>query len=180
MLILFNVLLASFIYTPISVNEKMVLKAEKQIKKEFKEGTKLLPFNPGDLRAENLNSTFYFIENDSRQLKGIAVITHANGCVIGGCSINNTAENRYEQFYILSVYDRQNKLIRLNVLDYPGEHGYEITTKWWLKQFFGDISVKHKYGKNIDALGGATISARSVVDEVNGINSIIESISYGD
>lgn len=152
---------------------KMLKKTEKQVKKHFKETISLVEFKPEHFDAQASNSSFFYVQNTQQALLGIAVITHANGCVMGGCAISNTDETRFEQFDILSIYNKEKELKSLVVLDYPGEHGFEITAKWWLKQFLGSSTAKHKYRKNIDAISGATISAQSVVDEINALNSII-------
>lgn len=152
---------------------KMLKKTEKQVKKHFKETISLVEFKPEHFDAQASSSSFFYIQNSHQALLGIAVITHANGCVMGGCAISNTHETRFEQFDILSIYDKGKDLKSLTVLDYPGEHGFEISAKWWLKQFLGSSAAKHKYRKNIDAISGATISAQSVVDEINALNSII-------
>jgi len=174
------VLIVGIIFNPllnhtVEISEKIMNRAEKQIEKQFKEQVDLQLFNPTISTEESINSSFYHLKSNAGEKLGIAVITHANGCLIGGCSIDNENQSRYEKFYILSIYNEKKELIRLHILEYPGEHGYEITTKWWLKQFLGSSDTKFKYRQNIDALSGATVSSQTVVNEVNQINAIISS-----
>ena len=176
-LILFFGLIFNPLYSPtMAVSEKMMKKTKKQIEKQFKEDVHLQVFTPVATAEESTNSSFYHLKNKAEEEIGIAVITYANGCLVGGCSIENKNQSRYEKFYILSLYNANKDLIKLHVLEYPGEHGYEITTKWWLKQFVGKSNIKYKYRQNIDALSGATVSSQTVVNEVNHINSIISTL----
>jgi len=149
---------------------------EKQLDKNFKIETRLIEFEPELQNTQASNSMFYYIHNTDNQSIGIAVITNANGCIIGGCGINKSLESRFEKFHFLSIYNIEKELQALVILDYPGEHGFEISAKWWLKQFIGRTQNKHIYGNNIDAISGATISGQSVVNEVNKINKIIAQI----
>ena len=155
---------------------KMLIKAEKQVEKYFKKNTSLIGFTPEQFNALATNSSFFYIKNTQQKILGIAVITRANGCVMGGCSISNASETRFEQFDLLIIYNKEKELNSLVVLDYPGEYGFEISAKWWLKQFIGKTSVKHNYRKDIDAISGATVSAQSVVNEVNTLNLLINKL----
>ncbi|MFH1001078.1 MAG: FMN-binding protein [Bacteroidota bacterium] len=159
-----------------SFSTKITKLVQKQVDKTFKTETNLTQFYPNVKDYYALNSTFYYIRTDDKQLQGIAVITHANGCILGGCSLNTSFESRFEKFYLLNIYNTKKELSSLIVLDYPGEHGYEISAKWWLKQFLGEITKPFVYRKNIDAISGATVSAQSVVTELNGINTIVAQI----
>lgn len=152
---------------------KMLKKAEKQISKHFKENTTVVGFMPEDLNNQSFNSSFFHIKNNNHAVLGIAIITRANGCVLGGCSISNAYETRFEQFDMLSIYTNERELVLVSILDYPGEYGYEISAKWWLKQFLGIASKKHHYRQGIDAISGATVSAQSVVNEINELNTVI-------
>lgn len=175
------ILFLGLIFNPLStpkavVSEKIMRKAEKQVEKQFKENLDFLAFDPAINTIEATNSNFYYLKNKNEEQIGIAVITYANGCLVGGCSSEDANQSRYEKFYILSLYNTNRELIKLHILEYPGEHGYEISTKWWLKQFLGSSNKKYKYRQNIDALSGATVSSNTVVNEVNTINSIINSL----
>ncbi|MBL4724419.1 MAG: FMN-binding protein, partial [Lutibacter sp.] len=57
---------------------------------------------------------------------------------------------------------------KIKILVYREDHGGEIGSKRWLKQFIGKTSSNNlKYQKNIAAISGATISAKSMTHEVN-------------
>lgn len=176
------IILIVLIFNPLTasksvISEKIMNKAEKQVKKLFKQDIEFVFFAPPTNTDEISNSNFYYLKDVHNKHIGIAVITYANGCLIGGCSIENKNQNRYEKFYILSVYNPQKDLILVHILDYPGEHGFEISTKWWLKQFLGSSDKAFQYRQNIDALSGATVSSQTVVNEINKINNIVNALA---
>lgn len=122
------------------------------------------------------NSYFYALENPDKTKKYIVGLTIANGCKIGGCNINAEKMDEFEVFYLYSLYNRQGHLIDLKILDYQSDHGYEITSKWWLKQFVKHQESVYEYSKNIDAISGATTSVRSTIKEMNRNKQIISEI----
>ena len=57
---------------------------------------------------------------------------------------------------------------KIKILIYREDHGGEIGSKRWLKQFNGTtIGTNLKYQKDIAAISGATISAKAMTNEVN-------------
>lgn len=122
------------------------------------------------------NSFFYHVENISKTQDAYMVITIANGCKLGGCDVEHGQDEEFEQFYVLSIYSEDSKLQSLKIIDYPSEHGYEVTSKWWLKQFIKHQGDRYEYSKNIDAISGATISVKSMIREVSYIQKCMPSI----
>jgi hypothetical protein len=161
-----------------AIQSVLIKKAEKIAAKFFDQNAYFQAYETvySFVKPENIN--LYLIKNEDNHLLGMAAIVVANGCVVGGCSATNKNETRYEQFYFLSVYNSNKELVLLSVLDYPGEYGFEISSKWWLKQFLEKPSKEYHYRQNIDAISGATVSAQSVVSEINKLNSHIKKISY--
>nr|WP_299387996.1 FMN-binding protein [Allomuricauda sp.] len=59
---------------------------------------------------------------------------------------------------------------KTKVLIYRENHGRQIGSQRWLKQFIGKTSESSlEYGTDIDAISGATISAKSMTKAVNGV-----------
>lgn len=79
------------------------------------------------------------------------------------------APSKERDFDYLLIFDSDLEITEAKVLAYRESHGREITTKRWLQQFVGKSpdSSKMKLGKDIDAISGATISARSMTIAVN-------------
>jgi hypothetical protein len=111
-------------------------------------------------------SLFQLYQGD--ELKGRMIINRVNACMEGGCT--NPSQDvyaRFDYFYYLAIYDLNHRIVRLRILDYQSQHGYEIAALMWLKQFTGSSGCDLKYEQEIDAIAGATISAKALVDEIN-------------
>ena len=74
----------------------------------------------------------------------------------------------------MTAFNRQKEIQQVRVLEYTANHGYEIASKSWLKQFVKN--EKFEVGKNVDGISGATISVNSITKNVNAQQSIIETI----
>lgn len=73
------------------------------------------------------------------------------------------APSKTDEFDYLVVFDQQLNVVKAKVLIYREDYGNEIGSKRWLKQFIGKTSTDSlKYGQDIDAISGATISANSM------------------
>jgi hypothetical protein len=120
-----------------------------------------------DSLAAISNSYFYALESRDKAKKYVVGLTIANGCKIGGCNINAENSDEFEVFYLYSLYNIKGQLTDLKILDYQSDYGYEVTSKWWLKQFVKHSEEEYKYSKNIDAISGATTSVNSIIKEMN-------------
>jgi len=78
------------------------------------------------------------------------------------------APSKTDQFDYMVIFDNELNVRKAKVLIYREDYGNEIGSKRWLKQFIGKSSDDNlKYGQNIDAISGATISANSMTFAVN-------------
>lgn len=85
------------------------------------------------------------------------------------------APSKTDKFDYMVLFDAQLNIIKSKVLIYREDYGNEIGSKRWLKQFVGKTSKDNlQYEKNIDAIAGATISAKSMTVAVN---DLLKSIS---
>ena len=74
---------------------------------------------------------------------------------------------QYDNFDYLVLFDSNLKILTVKLLAYREDYGYEISSKWWLSQFIGKKSGdKMEYKQDIDALSGATISAKSITNSL--------------
>ena len=157
-------------------------KAEKKVRKSIQKiyNTKEVRFLPAHiadsvsfLKNENL---YYLYVADS--ITGTLVVRRIQGCKIGGCEKEDTNticttqftlyfdETGFETFDYAVLIGNDKKVKYIQVINYPGEHGYEITAKNWLKQFIDYDGRTLYYGKDIDAISGATISASSLTWDI--------------
>ncbi len=66
-------------------------------------------------------------------------------------------------FDYLIIVDPELQILKSKVLIYREQHGQQIGSQRWLKQFVGMTSdSRPQLGKNIQAISGATISATSM------------------
>ena len=84
------------------------------------------------------------------------------------------APSKTAQFDYLVLLDKDLIIKKSKVLAYREEYGGEIGSKRWLKQFIGKAKGDSlKYGDDIMAISGATISVRSMT---NAMNNLLQSL----
>lgn len=80
------------------------------------------------------------------------------------------APSKTDQFDYMVTFDAELNVRKAKVLIYREDYGNEIGSKRWLKQFIGKSSDDNlKYGQNVDAISGATISANSMTFAMNNL-----------
>jgi len=80
-----------------------------------------------------------------------------------GYAYVSKAPSKTDQFDYLVLLDSDLTIIKAKILIYREDYGGEIGSKRWLKQFIGKTKTdEFRYGDNIDAISGATISVRSM------------------
>lgn len=84
------------------------------------------------------------------------------------------APSMKRKFDYVVLFNTDFTIKKSKVLIYREEHGKQIGSQRWLKQFIGlSIADSPIYGENIDAISGATISASSMTKAVGDVlNSI--------
>lgn len=84
------------------------------------------------------------------------------------------APSKTAEFDYLVLLDKDLIILKSKVIVYREEYGGEIGSKRWLKQFTGKTQNDDlKYGENIMAIAGATISVRSMT---NAMNNLLQSL----
>lgn len=74
------------------------------------------------------------------------------------------------------LLDTDIKVVNAKVLIYREQHGRQIGTRRWLKQFMGmSVEDKPELGVNVDGISGATISATSMT---KAMADILSSLRY--
>jgi len=80
------------------------------------------------------------------------------------------APSKTDQFDYLVLLDSELIVLKTKVLIYREDYGGEIGSKRWLKQFIGKSQHDElRYGDNIVAISGATISVRSMTHAMNNV-----------
>ena len=138
-------------------------RVEKLIQKEIKAVFKIEIFtkNTIEISEEVLKTlplkinpdNFFEINNDKNKL---------------GYYYLGKAYGKADYFDFIVIFDKNLIVSKVKILVYREDHGGEVGSKRWLKQFIGKtFTSKLKYQKDIAAISGATISAKSMTNEVN-------------
>lgn len=175
---LLTVSLFLFSFNPKSYTYRYGKKIDRELKIIFrKESAELKIFMLPDNIYLGTENEFYKVISGN-ELIGYANINRVNACRVGGCSSPGPLNTvRYDHFYYLAVFDIDFSILKVVVLDYQSDYGYEICSKNWLKQFIGSNERRFSYDENIDAISGATVSVNAIIDEMNSLISAVERIS---
>jgi len=92
-----------------------------------------------------------------------------------GYSVLSSAKGRYDLFDFMIIYNDKKEIEYIHILIYRSQYGQEITNKNWLKQFYKKVKL-FVYGRDIQALSGATFSAESITNKINKLNEILTDI----
>jgi Na+-translocating ferredoxin:NAD+ oxidoreductase RnfG subunit len=90
-----------------------------------------------------------------------------------GLVVLTTAKGRFDKFDFMIIYNTNYEIELIKILIYRSDYGAEITAKRWLSQFYSKQKDSLKYGSDIQAISGATLSASSLTENVNRINKIL-------
>jgi len=78
------------------------------------------------------------------------------------------AFGKADYFDFMVIFDKDLIVSKVKVLVYREDHGSEVGSKRWLNQFIGKKTNENlTYQKDVAAISGATISAKSMTNEVN-------------
>ena len=78
------------------------------------------------------------------------------------------AYGKADYFDFIVIFDKELIVSKVKVVAYRESHGGEVGSKRWLKQFEGVTTHKELiYGDDIAGISGATISVKSMTNEVN-------------
>jgi hypothetical protein len=126
-----------------------------------------------------IQGKFFRNKSEVSEVKYVFV-GRVNSCRAGGCSISgHVPDNLESEYFEYFIFFDSSKTVRLvNVYNYQATHGYEITSKGWLKQFAG-FSGKDtlEVDKNIDGISGATVSVYAITSDVQVKTRLLKSIN---
>lgn len=152
-------LILSFSFFTESLPKGIQKKIDNEIKdtfeiESFQLNSKVIETHVANTLPSKFGTDNFFTINNSETLLGYAYISKA--------------PSKTDQFDYLILLDKNLTVVKAMVLVYREEYGGEIGSKRWLKQFIGKTQNDElKYGENIIAISGATISVRSMTSAVN-------------
>ncbi len=148
-----------FFSSAFTISKRVQALIEKEIKKTFKIEvfTKQAVEIPVDIKEvlpiRITDKNFFKIKNDEGLL---------------GYYYFGQAYGKADYFDFIAIFDADLIVSKVKILVYREDHGGEIRSKRWLKQFKGKSKdMDLKYQKDIAAISGATISAKSMTNEIN-------------
>lgn len=107
-----------------------------------------------------------FVVTEKSEVLGYIYVGRVNSCRSGGCSIeSSTVDSEYFDYFF--IVDTTGKVLKVKVYNYRATHGHEIMSSGWLRQFIGyDGQEDLVYGKDIQAISGATVSALAINTDI--------------
>jgi hypothetical protein len=155
------ILIGSVLMLSFGLPKAIQKKVDKEIRTAF--SIEEFGFNPISISTEvtqTLPSSFgddNFFEIESNHIRlGYAYIAKA--------------ASKTDEFDYLVLLDNDLIILKSKVLAYREDYGGEIGSKRWLKQFIGNTYHDNlRYGDNVMAISGATISVRSMTVAINNL-----------
>lgn len=95
-----------------------------------------------------------------------------------GYLFSTRAKGRYEYFDYLVIFSNLLKVQRVVITQYRSDHGGGICSGGWLKQFEGYGGGILTLGKDIDGVSGGTISATSLVNDMQRCHRLLNLIIH--
>ena len=87
------------------------------------------------------------------------------------------AKSKISHFDYMIIYNMDLSIKNVKMLIYREEYGGEIGSNRWLKQFTGKSNPNNmKFGHDIQNISGATISARSMTEDVRKVTMQIKEL----
>ena len=109
----------------------------------------------------------------AKELVANVYIRRVHTCDPIACEDNSTAIastnfQDLEYFDYFVIIDQNEVLRNITVYNYQATHGQEVAKRNWLAQFINQPKSKEfTYGKTIDAISGATVSAENFTNEMS-------------
>lgn len=170
--------LSGFSFNDSKTEAKREKKLSKSVKGIWDESARLVPISL-PLKDHGLNKFEAIIQGTDTM--GIAFSGRIFSCRSGGCIINPSEgegidKGPSEYFDAIIIFDKSNAIKKVEVYNYKATHGQEVSARSWLKQFIDYDGGSLRYGKDIDALSGATISAENLTSEVERIANFLNTV----
>jgi len=93
-----------------------------------------------------------------------------------GYLLSTSAKGRYDYFDYSIIFSAEKAVLKVIVTVYRSTHGAAICQKNWLSQFEGYHGGALELGPDIDAVSGGTISATSMVKDIQRCHLLISSL----
>jgi hypothetical protein len=96
---------------------------------------------------------------------------------VRGYLLSTSAKGRYDYFDYSVIFSHDQIVRKVIVTVYRSTHGAAICQKNWLSQFEGYKGGPLQLGKDIDAVSGGTMSASSLVRDIERTHLLLSSLN---
>ncbi len=113
-------------------------------------------------------------------VSGNLILNRVYSCRQGGCSADVEEMDivEYEYFDYFMIIDTTGSVRVATIYNYEATRGHEVMNPGWLKQFKGHkYNDELSYGSDIDAISGATVSAKAFIEEVKAVMIKVEELN---
>lgn len=157
----------TFVSNANSFPKSIQKKIDKEVQKIFPvEGLEMDDFN-----HENLHS---FTCEGIRDLR-LSALKNAGQLIGFACFASSKGKNDFFDYMV--VVNEKLEIQKVVVLIYRSSYGGEIMAKSWLKQFIGKVKGEEmEFGKDIDGISGATISAPSMTKGIQSLSRLLNEL----
>lgn len=116
---------------------------------------------------------------NGNDISGYVYVNRINSCRADGCEAHSPFEgDSFEYFDYYVITDVEGSVLYVKIYNYQATHGHQVMSKGWLRQFIGfNGSQPLEYGQNIQAISGATISAKAITTDIQRAESLIKSVA---
>lgn len=112
------------------------------------------------------------VSSNNKDEKWYKIIDKTSAQTIGIVETTST-KGKFDKFDFMVLYNPDKTINKVRVLIYREDHGGEIGSKRWLKQFVGkSIKNSNTLNREVDGISGATISCNAITQEIK--NSLIK------
>lgn len=148
-----------FLFQLWGVENSLLLRYEKQVNKII---SKELSLDKVQLAREEFSRGELYRISNANKSEGFLLVAEVAACRLGGCStfekLNDNKSSEY--FDLLLLVDENKSIVKVSILDYYSEYGYEVTSRKYLKKFtHKNICNFSNDSDDIDAVSGATVSS---------------------
>jgi hypothetical protein len=146
-------------------------------RKEKKELSRIFP---GELDIQHLDLAGQIQSVDSLWKKGDQLFQIELDGEFVGYMLRTRAKGRVDYFDYFLLYTKDLVVSGVSVTIYRSAHGAAICQRKWLKQFEGYRGGELVLGTDIDAISGASISALSMVDDIQRCQILMTRLRDGE
>lgn len=158
--------------------------AEKALNKELKRhfpDSEITLFPLAFPASESANGYFYKINSNQPLTVNYAYVGRVIACRSTTCALPTKGNADTVDFLdYLVLYNAAFEVEKVKVFRLNSEHGVEVTSPGWLRQFTGySPGKKLTVGKEVDAVSGATITVNNFTSDIQETTNLLYKIVYG-